>query len=167
VVEGGGLLGRGELTVTTGMMAGRGPGAGDLDGAEAGRVPGTAGAGGTAADVGEAAALGATLAADEGGGAPPSAKLTATDAASRAAVTPAAVSGRHQRRPGDRPGGLAGRGEAFAPRAAPGSQPDAGWPSFAEARTSSAVGRRAGSLARQRPTSGRSPAGTASRSGGP
>lgn len=135
-VEGGGLLecgvrlGPGELTVTTGTMADRGPGAGDVDGAWAGWVPRTAGADGAAADVGKASAPGATRAADERGGGPPSAKLTATDAASRAAVTPAAVSGRHQRRPGDRPGGAAGLGEApgdvMAPRVAPGSQPGTG-----------------------------------------
>ena len=172
VAEDGGLLGRGErlwrgeLTVTTGM-AGCGPGTGDVDGMEAGWVAGTAGAAGAAADVGEATALGCTRAADERGVGPPSAKLTATDAAIKPAVTPAAVSGRHQRRPGDRPGGLAGPGEAMAPRAAPGSQPGAGCLSFAAARTSSAVGRRVGSLARQCPTSGRSPRGTSPRSGGP
>ena len=178
-VEAGGLLGRGEwlgrgeLTVATGRMAGRGPGAGDVDGTEAGRVRGTAGTGGAAADAGEAAALGATLAADDREGGPPSAKLTATDAASRPAVIPAAVTGRHERRPWDRPGGLAGPGswagpgEAIASRASPGSQPDTGCPSLAVARTSSAVGRRAGSLARQCPISGRSPAGTSPRSGEP
>jgi len=175
VVEGGGLLGLGERlwggepTVTTGM-ADCGPGAGDVDGAEAGWVAGTAGADDAAADVGEATAPGSTLAADERGGGPPSAKLTATDAAIRAAVTPAAVSGRHQRRPEGGPDGVAARGglgEAMAPRAAPGSQPGTGCPSLAAARTSSALGRRAGSLARQCPTSGRSPDGTSPRSGGP
>ena len=172
VVEDGGLLGRGErlwggeLTVTTGM-ADCGPGTGDVDGTEAGWVAGTAGADGAAVEVGEATALGSTRAADERGGGPPSAKLTATDAAIRPAVTPAAVTGRHQRRPGDRPGGLAGPGEAIAPRAAPGSQPGTGCLSFAAARTSSAVGRRAGSLARQCPLSERSPAGTSPRSGEP
>ena len=85
-----------------------GPGTGDVDGVEAGWVAGTAGADDAAVDVGEATARGSTLAADERGGGPPSAKLTATDAASRPAAIPAAVTGRHQRRPWDRPGGWAG-----------------------------------------------------------
>ena len=81
-------------------MAACGPGPGDVDGMEAGWLAGTAGADGAAVDVGEATARGSTRAADERGGGPPSAKLTATDAAIRVAVAPAAVSGRHQRRPG-------------------------------------------------------------------
>src|SRR6185437_15956408 len=144
-------------------------------GATAGGVPGTAGAGDAVVSVGEAAARGVSPAAGERGPAAPSAKLTATDAASMPDVTPAAVSGRHQRRPDGRPGGPAGAAgaavasppSASAPRAGPGSQPGAGYPSLAASSTSPAVGRWAGSLARQRSTSGRRPAGISPRSGGP
>src|SRR6185437_6946555 len=175
-VEGGGRPGRGVPAVTTaGMMAARGPRAGELTrGVAAGRVPGTEGAGDAGVSVGEAAARGVSPAAGERGPAAPSAKLTATDAASMPDVTPAAVSGRHQRRPDGRSGGPAGAAgaaasmpSASAPRAGPGSQPGAGCPSLAASSTSPAMGRWAGSLARQRSTSGRRPAGTSPRSGGP
>ena len=97
-VEGGGRLGRGESAATwAGMMAARGPRAGELAPGSAGyRVPGTVAADGDAVGVGEAAARGASLAAGERGPTAPSAKLTATDAASTPDVTPAAVSGRRQ-----------------------------------------------------------------------
>src|SRR6185312_1006530 len=173
-VEGGGRPGRGVPAVTTaGMMAARGPRAGELTrGVAAGRVPGTEGSGDAGVSVGEAAARGVSPAAGERGPAAPSAKLTATDAASMPDVTPAAVSGRHQRRPDGRSGGPAGTAAASmpaasAPRAGPGSQPGAGCPSLAASSTSPAVGRWAGSLARQRSTSGRRPAGISPRSGGP
>src|SRR5690348_13459665 len=178
-VEGDGRPGRGvPAAATAGMMAARGPRAGELTrGVAAGRVPGTAGAGGAVVSVGEAAARGVSPAAGERGPAAPSAKLTATDAASMPDVTPAAVSGRHQRRPDGRLGGSAGPAgasapsasvpSASAPKAGPGSQPGAGRPAFAASSTSPAVGRWAGSLARQRSTRGRRPAGISPRSGGP
>src|SRR6185312_11155717 len=141
--EGGGRPGRGVPAVTTaGMMAARGPRAGELTrGVAAGRVPGTEGAGDAGVSVGEAAARGVSPASGERGPAAPSAKLTATDAASMPDVTPAAVSGRHQRRPDGRLGGSAGPAgasapsasvpSASAPKAGPGSQPGAGRPAFA------------------------------------
>ena len=132
-VEDGGRLGRWVPTATTaGLMAARDPRAGELTrGAAAGRVPGTAGAGGPVVSVGEAAARGASLVADGSEPAGLSAKLTATDAASTPDVTPAAVSGRHQRRPDGRTGGSAGPAgastlSANAPRAGPGSVRPAG-----------------------------------------
>ena len=121
-----------------------------------------------------AVAPGTACAADECLGVPRRARLTATDAASTLAVTPAA-SGRHQRRGGSRPGrrggaspgavaatGFGGMYWANAPR----GQPVAGRTAPASASTSSAVGRSRGSLARQRSTSGRSCGGSWPRLGG-
>src|SRR6266852_3077057 len=84
-------------------MAGAGPGPAEEDALwdleAAGCVRETTGADDAGpAEVGAAAALGLECAADEGRAVPPRAKLTATDAASTPAVTPAAVSGRHRRR---------------------------------------------------------------------
>ena len=91
------------IVSTAGMMAGSGPvpaeedTPGDLDGARCVReIAGADDAG--SAEVCAAAALGLDCTADEGRAVPLKAKLTATDAASTAAVTPAAVSGRHRRR---------------------------------------------------------------------
>jgi hypothetical protein len=176
--EGGGRLGRGESAATwAGMMAARGLCAGEPAPGSAGyRVPGTVAADGDAVGVGEAAARGASLTAGERGPTAPSAKLTATDAASTPDVTPAAVSGRRQRRPEGLAADMAypaGPAYPASPagastlRGAAGSHPGAGCPSFAASSTSSAVGRCAGSLVRQRSTSDRSPAGISLRSGRP
>ena len=168
-VEGGGRLGRGESAATwAGTMAARGPCAGELTpGSDGYGVPGTVAADGDTVGVGEAAARGASLAAGERGPTAPSAKLTATDAASTPDVTPAAVSGRRQRRPEGLAADPAYPAGASALRGAAGSHPGAGCASFAASSTSSAVGRWPGSLVRQRSTSARSPEGISLRSGGP
>src|SRR5690348_8463059 len=151
-VEGGGRLGRGESAATwAGTMAARGPRVGEVTpGSDGYRGPGIVAAGGDALDVGEAAARGASLAAGERGPTAPSAKLTATDAASTPDVTPAAVSGRRQRRPEGLAADPAHPVWASVLRGAAGNHPGAGCPSFAASSTSSAVGRRPGSLIRQR-----------------
>jgi len=129
-VEGGGRLGCGESAATwAGTMAARGPRAGELTpGSDGYRVPGTVAADGDAVGVGEAAARGASLAAGERGPTAPSAKLTATDAASTPDMTPAAVSGRRQRRPEDLAADPAYPAGASALRGAAGSHPGAGCP---------------------------------------
>ena len=160
----------GEATVTTtGTMAGAGSGPGEAgDSAEpdaADLVPETTGR--------IAVALGTACAADECLAAPGGARVNTTDAARTLAVAPAAASGRHRRRDETRPDGraspeavvTAGFGEMYWANAHRG-QSAAGRTAPASASTSSAVGRSRGSLARQRPTSGRSWAGSRSRLGG-
>ena len=137
----------GDVTVSAaGMKAGLGPGTAEEGAAGCARE--ITGAGGAAVEVRGTAALGTSCAAEEGRALPLRAKLTATDAPSTAAVTPAATSGRHTvraRRTGG--AGLAGgRGLGAmcgpnAPRAASGSEPVADWLALAAASTSSAVGR--------------------------
>jgi hypothetical protein len=86
----------GDVTVcAAGMMAGLGPGAAE-EGA-AGGVSEITGADGASVKV-RGAAFGTSCAAEEGPVLPLRAKLTATDAPSTAAVTPAATSGRHTAR---------------------------------------------------------------------
>jgi hypothetical protein len=75
------------------MMAGFGSGGAD-EGA-AGCVPEITGAEDASVEVRVAVTLGADCAAELCRAGPPRAKLTATDAPSTVAVTPAAVSGRH------------------------------------------------------------------------
>jgi len=85
----------GDVTVSAaGMKAGLGPGTAEEGAAGCARE--ITGAGGAAVEVRGTAALGTSCAAEEEGRAfPLRAKLTATDAPSTAAVTPAATSGRH------------------------------------------------------------------------
>ena len=143
----------GEATVTaTGMMSDPGLVLGEADGESDGESEVTDRQGRVAVARGG----GANCAADDGRSALRGARLTATDAATMPAATPAAVSGRHQRRDEIRPDGRATLAVAAVPATgfgamywanAPMGQPSAGRAAPASASTSAAVGRSAGSLA--------------------
>lgn len=177
VADGAPVVIAGDVVVSAaGMMAGCGPEPGEEGLDTGGCVWGAAGAGDTGAAVVRVGRCTGD-AADEGRAEPFSAKLTAADAASTPAATPVAVTDRRSvlfRRGGGgagrgRTGRLdasRGRGTSGA-RVTSGSHPVAGCAALAAARTSSAVGRWPGSLARQCSTSGRRPEGSGSRFGGP